>query len=167
MVLLKWKFQRFKNCATIADVNCVLAGMEYREIREFCEAFQTNIENVSQKIAVQIGIKKCKPKKKIRLVKKIVENALNESIRARNDDKHLTFLVLQYYLYHKNKPGTVTITLENLPDLPAFETVTRIRAQIQNVEKRFLPTNAAVKKRRKMRQSYFQHEFADTFGPFI
>ncbi len=99
-------------------------------------------------------------KKEISLVKKIVENALNESTRARNDDKHLTFLVLRYYLYHKSKPGTVTITLEDLPDLPAFETITRVRAQIQNVEKRFLPTNAAVKKRRKMRQSYFREEFA-------
>ncbi len=64
MVLSKWKFQRFENCATIADVNCVLAGMECGEIKEFCAAFQTSIENVSQEIAVHIGIKKCKQKKK-------------------------------------------------------------------------------------------------------
>ncbi len=104
--------------------------------------------------------------KEIARVKKFVLEILEDQTRARNDDKFLTFKVLQKFLYQGGS-GALAISLDDLPNLPTFETVTRCRARIQNVEGLFLPTNPEVRKRRKQRQSYFQHEFADTFGPFI
>ena len=74
-------------------------------------------------------------KKEIQEVKKIVDRILEDSTRARNDDKFLTFKVLQKFLHQGG--GALAISLDDLPNLPAFETVKRVRAHIQNVEKDF------------------------------
>lgn len=78
-------------------------------------------------------------------VSELVEKLLANEIRCRNDDKWLTFRVMQHYT-------KIFIAFEDFDKIPAFETIKRCRAKIQNVEKRFLPTNEKVIRRRKQRQ---------------
>ncbi len=91
----------------------------------------------------------------IKVTSKIVLDILRTDTRSRNDDKYLTFRVLQQKLHGDPKGQLLSISLSDLKDLPAFETIKRVRAQIQNVEKKFLPTEAAVRRRRRIREDDF------------
>jgi hypothetical protein len=75
----------------------------------------------------------------------IIEHLLETDERCRNDDKYLTYKVFRYFT-------NIYIPFEDFDKLPSFETVKRCRAKIQNVERRFLPTNPDVIARRQNRQ---------------
>jgi len=64
-------------------------------------------------------------------VKDAVELVLQESNKARNDDKWLIVKVLE-------KMGHTFIDYDNLKDLPSFESITRCRRKFQE-ENKYLP----------------------------
>lgn len=84
-------------------------------------------------------------KAEFKTVKAIVEHLLATDERCRNDDKFLTYRVFRYFT-------KIYIPFEDFNKIPAFETVKRTRAYIQNVEKRFPPTDPNVKAKRQQRQ---------------
>lgn len=71
---------------------------------------------------------------------------------TRNSDILLTRAV--WYEFHNSKlfemNGKKAVLLESLMDLPREDHVKRIRAKIQNEEKRFLPTDLKILKQRKL-----------------
>lgn len=82
--------------------------------------------------------------KEFKKVKTIVEEVLASDVRARNDDKWLTYQVMRRFT-------NIYIPFEDFNKLPSFETVKRTRAHIQNVEHRYPPTLASVVKKRQQR----------------
>lgn len=85
-----------------------------------------------------------KTRKEFKKVKELVEELLRTDDRCRNDDKWLTYQVMRYFT-------NIYIPFEDFNKLPAFETVKRVRATIQNTENRFLPTDPDVFKKRYVR----------------
>lgn len=83
--------------------------------------------------------------KEFRTIKKQVEKALKENESARNDDKYLTWLVLRNYT-------NIYIKFTDFNKLPSFETIRRMRQVIQNKEKRLIPTDPKVIKKRQQRE---------------
>lgn len=80
------------------------------------------------------------------VVRKQIEKVLETMEEARNDDKVLAIEVWRNYL-----PESRTIvTFEEVLRLPSQEAINRIRRKIQNDEKRFLPTDEKIRKRRKI-----------------
>jgi len=68
---------------------------------------------------------------------------LKEDERCRNDDKWLIFR------YVREVQGIdLYIPFDDFKRMIPFESVRRIRALIQNTEKKFLPTDAEIRKRR-------------------
>jgi len=90
-------------------------------------------------------------KEEIKTVKAIVEYLLLTDERNRNDDKWLTWNVMRHFT-------PIYIPFEDFEKIPSFESITRIRAQIQNVEKRYLPTKPEVVAKRQNRQRVFREE---------
>ena len=90
--------------------------------------------------------------KEIKTVKEIILNLLETDERCRNDDKYLTYKVMRHFT-------KIYIPFEDFCKIPAFETIKRVRAQIQNVEKRFLPTDEIVINRRNNRRKVFKKQF--------
>ena len=93
-----------------------------------------------------------KTTEEITTVKKIVLKLLGEDVRCRNDDKCLTFRVMEHFT-------KIYIPFEDFKKIPAFETIKRCRAKIQNVDKKFLPTDPKVIKRRSIREGIFKRSF--------
>ena len=84
-------------------------------------------------------------KAEFKTVKEIVEFLLKTDERCRNDDRWLTYRVFRYFT-------KIYIPFEDFSKLPAFETVKRTRAYLQNVEKKFPPTDEKVKEKRQRRE---------------
>lgn len=78
-------------------------------------------------------------------VRELVMKLLSSDERCRNDDKWLTFRVMQHFT-------KIYIPFEDFKKIPAFETIKRCRAHIQNKCLLFLPTLESVRRRRKQRQ---------------
>jgi len=89
----------------------------------------------------------------IQKVSYIVKNLLASDVRTRNCDKYLTYLVMRHFT-------KIYIPFEDFNKIPAFETIKRTRAHIQNVEKLYPPTDELVKAKRQNRRKVF----GDTFG---
>ncbi len=90
-------------------------------------------------------------------VKKLVEEVLENNQQTRNDDKLLVFVVLHkikypHYGYFFNN---LTIRPTDLAKFPSPESIIRARAYIQNVEKKFLPTDETVIKKRRLQQKEY------------
>jgi hypothetical protein len=85
----------------------------------------------------------------IKTVQALVIKLLQEDERCRNDDKWLTFRVMQHFT-------NIFIPFEDFQKIPAFETIKRCRAKIQNVENLYLPTDEKVKRKRKGREEIFK-----------
>ena len=88
--------------------------------------------------------------KKIKDLRKKVEDMLAKSERSRNSDQ---FLTIKLWVEHypeaiKVIDGEKMIKLNDIMLLPREDNVKRIRAIIQNVEHRFLPTDPDVRKKR-------------------
>jgi hypothetical protein len=95
---------------------------------------------------------------KLLKVKKLVEQALEQYEPARNDDRLLVFIILHKIKY-PNWPcacgfKNLMVRLKDLKKFPSFEAIIRARAKIQNVEKRFLPTDETVRRRREQQKKY-------------
>lgn len=78
-------------------------------------------------------------------VKALIEKLMEEDARCRNDDKWLTYRVFQE-IAKENGQG-IFIPFNLFDKFPAFETVKRTRANIQNKEKRHLPYDSVSIKR--------------------
>ncbi len=85
-----------------------------------------------------------------RTIKQLVTRLLKEDVRARNSDKWLTFRVFEEIA--KRHGSYIYIPFDLFDKFPAFETVKRVRAKIQNEEELYLPTKESVIRRRKQRQ---------------
>jgi hypothetical protein len=88
-------------------------------------------------------------KSEIRKVSEIVLKLLKEDDRARNDDKWLTYKVFREYT-------NIYIPFEDFQTIPSFETVSRVRRKIQNKDKLYQPTSAAVINKRTNRRHIFK-----------
>jgi hypothetical protein len=79
-------------------------------------------------------------------VTQLVEHLLKVDERCRNDDKWLTYKVMRWYT-------NIYIPFEDFNKLPAFETVKRCRAKLQNEQGLYLPTIQEVINKRQKRQT--------------
>lgn len=84
-------------------------------------------------------------KKEFKDVRELVKQLLLEDERSRNDDKWLTYLVMRHYT-------KIYIPFEDFDKMPAFETVKRTRAKLQNKEGYCPPTEQSVIDRRSKRR---------------
>jgi len=84
-------------------------------------------------------------KEEFNKVSEIVENLLKTNERCRNDDKYLTYLVMREFT-------NIFIPFEDFNKMPAFETIKRVRAKIQNTEGLYPPTDPEVLAKRQKRQ---------------
>lgn len=84
--------------------------------------------------------------KEFNTVKDLVVKLMSNEERCRNDDKYLTFRVMQHYT-------KIYIPYDDFKKIPAFETIKRCRAIVQNNEGRLLPTLESVRNKRKQRQN--------------
>lgn len=70
-------------------------------------------------------------------IKERIERLLEKDPECRNNDKWLTYCVFQEIAIENDQKIFIPFNL--FSKFPAFETVKRTRAQIQNTENRFLP----------------------------
>jgi hypothetical protein len=72
---------------------------------------------------------------------------LKSDPRCRNDDKWLI------WRYFREKAGIkIYIPFDDFNKMPSFESVRRIRAHLQNVEKKFLPTDPKIRTKRRINE---------------
>ncbi len=95
--------------------------------------------------------------KKIRSVRKNVLQILTFYPQARNCDKFLIFKIMgRYLLRGTGDVNVINLRLEDLQNLPSFESIIRARAKIQNTDHLCLPTTPEVRRRRKIREEDFR-----------
>ena len=83
--------------------------------------------------------------KEFKTVNGLILELLKEDERCRNDDKWLTYRVMRHFT-------RIFIPFEDFQKIPAFETIKRCRANIQNKSHLFLPTSEKIRRRRKQRE---------------
>lgn len=86
-------------------------------------------------------------------LKSLVYNVLESSPRSRDDDLYLTLCIWNRFYDHKifkDDEGMVCVRLSDILELPREDHIKRLRAQIQNVEGKYLPTNMSVCKKRRI-----------------
>ena len=86
----------------------------------------------------------------IKTIDGLVRRLLQVDERCRNDDKWLTFRVMRHFT-------NIYIPFEDFKKIPAFETVKRCRAKIQNNEGLYPPTDAKALARRQQRERVFSN----------
>lgn len=94
-------------------------------------------------------------KKEIVKVSETVLRLLKEDERCRNDDKWLTYRVMREFT-------KIYIPFEDFAKIPAFETIKRVRAKIQNKDRLYQPTDSDVLKKRRTRAQTFTEVFGRT-----
>jgi hypothetical protein len=95
---------------------------------------------------------KMETKEEIVKVNGVVLELLRTDERCRNCDKWLTYLVMRRFT-------KIYIPFEDFKKIPAFETIKRCRAKIQNVDKMFIPTDIKVLNKRQRREKVFKEVF--------
>ncbi len=97
-------------------------------------------------------------------LKSQVEKVLELAPQTRNSDIWLTIAIWKYYHQDKIHLNTYNnkhyVYLEDLLELPREDNVKRIRANIQNTQHRFLPTDIAVLKQRKINEIWWHSEYS-------
>jgi len=92
----------------------------------------------------------------IKTLKQQIEYVLENQPETRNSDKLLTISIWRIFhkdlLCHVDRVGE-TVPIYNILDLPSESSVTRIRAMVQNRDKRFLPTDIDIAIERGWRES--------------
>lgn len=91
---------------------------------------------------------------KMKIVKDYVELVLKENEEARNNDFVLCLNVYVKMGYAKKLPLGILINYKNIESAPAFETITRIRREIQNEENRLMPNKETRDKRIRVEKEY-------------
>ena len=89
----------------------------------------------------------CNLRNNIHDLEKKVETILCDFPDTRNDDKLLIWSVWQTFFNLGD-----TMSYDDFKRLPIPESITRVRARIQNVEKKFLPTDWNVARKRRWLQ---------------
>ena len=87
--------------------------------------------------------------KEFKTIKARVKHIMETELRARNSDKWLTFRVFEDIA--KENGEKIYFPFHLFPKFPAFETIKRMRAEIQNVDGELLPTDESVINRRRIR----------------
>lgn len=87
-----------------------------------------------------------------------VEACLKDYPATRNDDTLLIWKVWQVFFGIGE-----SVTYKEMAELPSFETIRRTRAKIQNEEKRYLPSDADVRRRRGLEQEWKEALQMDMF----
>lgn len=79
-----------------------------------------------------------------------VRKVLAEDEKSRNSDIRLTQMIWWRFYQPKMRQfeGKTYVGITDLFELPREDNIKRVRARIQNVEKKFLPTNPEVAKKR-------------------
>ena len=91
-------------------------------------------------------------------IKKITETVvaiLEDDPESRNDDRRLTFKVLQQ-LQGDSSSNIFVLKLRELYKLPAFTTIARVRAVMQNELSKFLPTSEEVRRKRRIAEETWE-----------
>lgn len=91
---------------------------------------------------------------------------------TRNSDIDLTIGIwVKFYskyvseeINFKNENPELSIYLKDLKNLPREDNIKRIRANIQNVHKEFLPTVAKVAEQRKINQDFWKEQMLSEFN---
>lgn len=102
-------------------------------------------------------------------LKKMVEITLDENpkyrdVEARNSDIALMILIWQrWYSVSPYEDGT--IHLYRLFDLPREDNIKRVRAVFQNVEHKYMPTNAKVLRKRGIERQYWEEALGYKLSP--
>jgi len=86
----------------------------------------------------------------IEKITRTVVEILEADTESRNDDRRLTFKVLQRLQGGEGKGPFLQLYLRDLRKLPAFATITRVRAVIQNNLHKYLPTSPEVRRKRRI-----------------
>lgn len=79
-----------------------------------------------------------------------VEHCLDKHPTTRDSDAMLTWALWHTYYPHLlfQVGGDHAVLLKNLSKLPSQDSIKRVRAKIQNEQKRFMPTDVKVLRRR-------------------
>ncbi len=92
-------------------------------------------------------------------IKDVVEQVLKYNPDARNNDFGLVMRVYIKMGFAKKTTKGILIGFINIEDAPSFETITRIRREIQNTEHRFKATEEVEERREKHRQEVHSKYF--------
>lgn len=90
----------------------------------------------------------------IETTKDVVREILRTIPQTRSDDLLLCLNVYAYLGHAKKLPLGIMIRYENIEDAPAFETITRIRREIQHEDKEFEATPEVQERRRRSEEEY-------------
>lgn len=97
-------------------------------------------------------------------MKDIVHEIMTNNERSRNDDKWLIIKVLEYTeqnIVIGQEAIVWHIPIEELGNVPNFETIRRVRAEIQNKDKELLPTDPQVLYDRAIKADAIKTYYAD------
>ena len=95
----------------------------------------------------------------MRTLKDKVMTILKEDEPSRDSDIRLTQMI--WWTFHNAKIfkapcGSNSVRLKDLFDLPREDNIKRVRAQIQNVEKKYLPTTIDIVRKRKINEDVWR-----------
>ena|SRR3990167_256932 len=96
--------------------------------------------------------------------KKIVSALLQKEDRCRNDDRWLIFRFMEHRgidIKIENNTMRLNIDLDKFGDIPNFETIRRVRAEIQNVDGKYLPTDPKVLIKRRIREGLIRDYYSN------
>lgn len=91
--------------------------------------------------------------REIKHLRKHILEVLESTPKARNSDQYLTLCIWNRYYpryIKRDADDKPYVLLADVMQLPREDNVKRIRAKIQNVEKKWLPTEEAIAKQRKL-----------------
>lgn len=107
---------------------------------------------------------------KHRRMKDVVFSVLGEDQRTRNDDKWLILetlkkigisVKLKKYVDTGSDWIQIDLTTDQFFEMPSFETITRVRREIQNNDNNWLPTDPQVLFQRKIKEEAIHAYYAD------
>lgn len=107
---------------------------------------------------------KVEVKKEFGDMKRLVFDVLSKDEMSRNDDWRLVLLVLERMGEQMVRSGEVLvwhIDLNRTRGIQRFETVRRVRQEIQNVDGKWLPTDPNVLVRRKIREDAIREYYGE------
>ena len=96
---------------------------------------------------------------KLKTLDAMVRDCLLVDEQSRNDDIRLTQIVWwRFYRQSIVKVGSQHyVAMKDLHGLPREDNIKRVRAKIQNVERKFLPTDPLVAKKRGWKRAEWEH----------
>lgn len=96
-------------------------------------------------------------------LRKQVEYILDQHSVTRNSDIYLTVAIWKNFYpdkVYQNESNKDYVYLSDLLELPREDNIKRIRADIQNRQHRYLPTDRKILKQRKINEIFWHTEFS-------